>query len=39
LGYDATVLHYDRDFEIIAEVADLSARWIIPPGTRHGGSP
>jgi len=35
--HDATVLHYDRDFDLIAEVSDLSARWIIPPGTGHGG--
>lgn len=38
LEHDATVLHYDRDFDLIAEVADLSARWIIPPGTGHGAS-
>lgn len=35
---DATVLHYDHDFDRIAEVSDLSARWIIPPGTGHGRS-
>jgi predicted nucleic acid-binding protein len=38
LEHDATVLHYDRDFDLIAEVTDLSARWIIPPGTGHGAS-
>lgn len=37
LVHDATVLHYDRDFDLIAEVSDLSARWIIPPGSGHGG--
>jgi predicted nucleic acid-binding protein len=36
LEHDATVLHYDRDFDLIAEITDLSARWIIPPGTGHG---
>lgn len=35
--HDATVLHYDRDFDMISEVSDLSARWIIPPGTGYGG--
>lgn len=37
--HDATVLHYDRDFDLIGEVSDLVARWIIPPGTGHGGQP
>jgi predicted nucleic acid-binding protein len=37
LEHGATVLHYDRDFDLIAEVTDLSSRWIIPPGTGHGG--
>lgn len=35
--HGATVLHYDRDFDLIAAVSDLSARWIIPAGTGHGG--
>jgi predicted nucleic acid-binding protein len=35
--HDATVLHYDRDFDLIAAVSDLSAKWIIPAGTGHGG--
>lgn len=38
LEHDATVLHYDRDFELIAEATGLSARWIMPAGTGHGGS-
>lgn len=38
LENDATVLHYDRDFDLIAEVTTLSARWIIPAGTGHGRS-
>jgi predicted nucleic acid-binding protein len=28
-----TVLHYDNDFDIIAKVTDLSAEWVVPPGT------
>jgi predicted nucleic acid-binding protein len=36
LEHDATVLHYDHDFDLIAEVTGLSGRWIIPPGTGHG---
>lgn len=38
LEYDATVLHYDRDFELIAESTGLSARWVIAPGTGHGAT-
>ena len=38
LEHDATVLHYDHDFDLIAESTGLSARWIIPPGTGHGGT-
>lgn len=30
-----TVLHYDSDFERLAEVADVSQEWIIPRGTGH----
>lgn len=33
--HGATVLHYDKDFDLIADVVDLSARWIIPRGTSH----
>lgn len=39
LDHDATVLHYDRDFDLIAEATGLSARWIIPAGTGHGAAP
>ncbi|CAN5734872.1 hypothetical protein BH20ACT2_BH20ACT2_22510 [soil metagenome] len=35
LENDATVLHYDRDFDYIAEATGLSARWIIPAGSGH----
>lgn len=38
LEHGATVLHYDRDFDLIADVTGLSARWIIPSGTGHGAS-
>ena len=31
---EATVLHYDRDFEHVATVTpDFAQRWIAPPGT------
>jgi predicted nucleic acid-binding protein len=34
LANDATVVHYDRDFEIIARaVPDLKHRWIVPRGS------
>jgi predicted nucleic acid-binding protein len=38
LEHDATVLHYDHDFDLIAEATGLSARWIIPAGAGHGGA-
>ncbi|MFC6014254.1 PIN domain-containing protein [Nocardia lasii] len=28
-----TVLHYDRDFETLAEVTGQPTQWIAPPGT------
>jgi predicted nucleic acid-binding protein len=37
LEHNATVLHYDHDFDLIAEATGLQARWIIPAGTGHGG--
>jgi len=34
IEHDATVVHYDGDFEYIARVApELSQRWIVPRGT------
>jgi predicted nucleic acid-binding protein len=36
LTHDATVLHYDKDFELISEVAELEHEWIVPRGTGHG---
>lgn len=29
----AGVLHYDRDFDRLAEVMGFESRWILPPGT------
>ena len=28
-----TVLHYDRDFDVLAEVSDLRAEWVVPAGS------
>ncbi|MGH3304693.1 MAG: PIN domain-containing protein, partial [Streptosporangiaceae bacterium] len=36
LTHDATVLHYDKDFELIANAAALRHEWIVPRGTGHG---
>lgn len=30
---DLVVLHYDHDFEVIADVTGQSTEWIVPPGT------
>ncbi|GAB3644568.1 PIN domain nuclease [Glycomyces tarimensis] len=30
--HGVTVLHYDRDYERIAEVTGQSTEWIVPPG-------
>jgi predicted nucleic acid-binding protein len=38
LEHGASVLHYDHDFDLIADATGLSARWIIPPGTGHGAT-
>ncbi len=35
LVHDATVLHYDKDFDLIVEVTRQPSRWIIPRGTGH----
>ncbi|CAN5850442.1 PIN domain nuclease [soil metagenome] len=37
LEHHATVLHYDHDFDLIAGATGLSARWMIPAGSDHGG--
>jgi len=39
LEYGATVLHYDRDFDVIAGATELLAQWVIPRGTGHSGGP
>lgn len=36
LTNDATVLHYDKDFELIADVTGLRHEWIVPRGSGHG---
>lgn len=33
LQHDAVLLHYDHDFELIAEVAELRHQWIVPRGS------
>lgn len=29
----AAVLHYDRDYDTLAEVMELKSAWLVPPGT------
>ncbi|MFG2108297.1 PIN domain-containing protein [Micromonospora chersina] len=31
--YSATVLHYDRDFDLLAAVGGPRSEWVAPPGT------
>ncbi|MEU6024953.1 PIN domain-containing protein [Micromonospora sp. NPDC048871] len=31
--YSSTVLHYDRDFDLLAEVGGPRSEWVSPPGT------
>ncbi|MEV4059318.1 hypothetical protein [Nonomuraea dietziae] len=31
-AWELTVLHYDRDFETIAEVTQQPTEWVVPPG-------
>lgn len=31
--HDIPVLHYDRDFDVIAEVTGQAVEWVVPPGT------
>jgi predicted nucleic acid-binding protein len=33
--YSATVLHYDRDFDLIAAAGGPRCQWVAPPGTLH----
>jgi predicted nucleic acid-binding protein len=37
LAHSAVVLHYDSDYERIAEVTGQSHEWVIPRATGHGG--
>jgi hypothetical protein len=31
--HSVTLLHYDRDYELIASVTGQATQWIVPPGT------
>ena len=31
--HDATVLHYDHDYDLIAAVTGQPTRWVVPRGT------
>ena len=31
--YGAVLVHYDRDFDVIATFTDQPVEWIVPPGT------
>ncbi|MEO3873527.1 PIN domain nuclease [Nonomuraea sp. B12E4] len=31
--HGATILHYDRDFDIISEVTGQPSLWVVPPGS------
>lgn len=31
--HGVTVLHYDGDFDLLAEVSDLRAEWVVPAGS------
>jgi predicted nucleic acid-binding protein len=35
LVHGAALLHYDMDFDLIADVTGQETRWIIPRGTEH----
>jgi predicted nucleic acid-binding protein len=36
MTHEATLLHYDKDFELIADVTGMRQEWILPRGTGHG---
>jgi predicted nucleic acid-binding protein len=36
-AHNAVVLHYDSDYERIAEVTGQPHEWIVPRGNGHGG--
>jgi predicted nucleic acid-binding protein len=31
--HDISVLHYDRDFDVIAEITGQAVQWVVPSGT------
>jgi len=31
--HQATVLHYDGDFDMIASITGQPTQWVVPPGT------
>jgi predicted nucleic acid-binding protein len=35
-NHNAVVLHYDKDFELIAGATGQRHEWVIPRGTGHG---
>lgn len=39
LVHGATVLHYDKDLELIATLTGQRMAWIVPRGVGHGGLP
>lgn len=36
LVHHATVLHYDKNFDLISHLTGQSTQWIVPRGTGHG---
>ena len=38
-AHSAVVLHYDSDYERIADVTEQSHEWVIPRATGHGSGP
>lgn len=37
--YGLPIVHYDRDFEIIASVTRQPVRWVVAPGSLHSKTP
>jgi predicted nucleic acid-binding protein len=33
--HEVAIIHYDRDFDHIAEITGQPVRWVVPPGTGH----
>jgi hypothetical protein len=36
--HNLVVLHYESDYERLAEAAKITHQWIVPRGSGHGGS-